>query len=88
MIGIPDDYRGEAAKAFIVHECQSFHAGRVEAFWRASSASTRFRRLISSMVPRTSSQQTLAPRIAQPAARASQTATTRIGRSLGTSAAQ
>ena len=72
VIGIPDDYRGEAAKAFVKLRAgrQAVHARRIEGVPRRQARQARdsggagIRRRIAAHLGR----QTLAPRIAQPAA--------------------
>ena len=84
VIGIPDDYRGEAAKAFVklrdgaapfsLDELQD--VSRRQARQARNSRSARIRRRAAAHLGR----QTLAPRIAQPAAGASETTATGNGR--------
>ena len=86
VIGIPDDYRGEAAKAFVklragaapfsLDELQG--VSRRQARQARNSRGPRIRRRAAAHLGR----QTLAPRIAQPAAGASEATATGIGRRL------
>ena len=79
VIGIPDDYRGEAAKAFVKLRAgaQAVHAGRTAGVPRRqdrqarNAGSARFRRRAAAHVGR----QIVAPRTAQPAAGGGEAAT-------------
>ena len=84
VIGIPDDYRGEAAKAFVKLRAgaAAVQPGRAEGVSRRqarqarNSRSARIRRRAAAHLGR----QTLAPRIAQPAAGAAEATATGNGR--------